>query len=100
MKWLSKLKETVFFCGLVMIPSCTLPEKDTSSLVGCVYIDEETSDRIAFIGKGRIERLGERKNTKYRTQYELRAKRFFDNFIPLVVNDSATDFLCDFVPWW
>jgi hypothetical protein len=35
-----------------MISSCTLPEEDTSSLVGRVYIDEKTSDRIVFVEKG------------------------------------------------
>jgi hypothetical protein len=34
-----------------MISSCTLPEHKTSWLVGRVYVNEEASDKIEFVGE-------------------------------------------------
>ena len=39
------------FFALLVFSSCTLPKQDTSWLVGRVYVNEETFDKIEFIGE-------------------------------------------------
>jgi len=51
MRWLSKSIITVAFFALLVFSSCTLPKQDTSWLTGRMYVNEETSDKIEFIGE-------------------------------------------------
>ena len=53
MRWLNKLMKMAILFSPVVISSCGMPKQDTAWLVGRIYVNEETLDKIEFIEKNK-----------------------------------------------